>query len=102
MGTNIVVLLLLAFDFGAMPHCVPLRYLIRVYSRPFVVNEFGLFPANRCLSLSSPCYIGSDSCFFARILPLSDKSACVRLQSPLTLQEQPERRWVSGSGDCPG
>jgi hypothetical protein len=29
----------------------PLRYFIRVHLRPFVVQEFGLFPANRCLAL---------------------------------------------------
>jgi hypothetical protein len=29
-------------------------------------------------------YTDSDSCFFARIVPLSGKPACVSLQSPLT------------------
>src|SRR6266446_2720642 len=37
----------------------------------------------------SLCYTGSDSCFFARILPLSEKSACVSLQSPLTSHFSP-------------
>jgi hypothetical protein len=30
-------------------------------------------------------YTDSDSCFFARIVPLSSKLACVSLHSPLTL-----------------
>jgi hypothetical protein len=51
MDTNIAVLLLLAFDFGAMPHCL----LSDVsYSRALVVKQFDLFLTNRCLSLSSP------------------------------------------------
>jgi hypothetical protein len=39
------------------------------------------------ISLGSPYYTGSDPCFFARILLLSDKSACASLQSPFTSQE---------------
>jgi len=34
--------------------------------------------------LRSLYHTGSDSCFFASILPLSDKSACVSLHSPLS------------------
>jgi hypothetical protein len=49
MDTNIGVLLLVVFDFGAKPHRVPSEVF---YSRPFVAKEFALFPANRCLALS--------------------------------------------------
>ena len=48
---------LLAFDFGAMPHCVPSEVFYSrafvVKNRPFVVKKFGLFLTNRCLALSS-------------------------------------------------
>jgi thioredoxin reductase (NADPH) len=53
---------------GALPRTVDSRFLFLHFSRGY-----------------APLYhTGLDSCFFARILPLSNKSTCASLQSPLT------------------